>query len=193
MLNNLLAGKEKPAMMSPLQLMAILALLALPVIEITLMILVGQQIGFLATVGLLILAAFAGILIIRWQGSSMLLRMFDSVNNGRLGVSSMAESYAIIFAGSLLIVPGFLTDALGLALLVPPLRRLLLGSVLPGMAAPAPNHNDNAADGNKDRRRRWRSPGRAQAEPQPEAQKPGEPVIIEGTFTRLDDDEDRSR
>lgn len=189
MLNNLLAGKEKPAMMSPLQLLAILALLALPVIEITLMILVGQQIGFLATLGLLILAAFAGILIIRWQGSSMLLRMFDSVNNGRLGVASMADSYAIIFAGSLLIVPGFLTDALGLALLVPPLRRLLLGTALNGMTAPTPASSDTK----QDHRRRWRSPRRKQAESGSETGKPEEPVIIEGTFTRLDDDEDRRR
>ena len=172
-------------MMSPLQLMAILCLLALPVIEITLMILVGQEIGFLATVGLLILAAFAGMLIIRWQGSSMLLRMFDSVSNGRLGVSAMAESYAIIFAGSLLIVPGFLTDALGLALLVPPIRRLLLGAAMPGMAGRSGGEPSGQG-------RRWRSraegqAGAAGAEPAP--RRPGEPIIIEGSFTRIDDDE----
>lgn len=191
MLNNLLAGKEKPAMMSPLQLMAILALLALPVIEITVMILVGQQIGFLATVGLLMLAAFAGMLIIRWQGSSMLLRMFNSVNNGRLGISAMAESYAIIFAGTLLIIPGFVTDALGLALLVPPIRRLLLGAAvpMPGMAG----GRRGEAPG---RGRRWgsRAGGKAgEASGEPSASKPGEPIIIEGTFTRIDDDETGQR
>ena len=64
----------------------------------------------------------------------MVGRMFDSMSQGRFAVTSIVDSYAMIVAGCLLIVPGFITDALGLALLVPPLRSIILGAMLPGIA-----------------------------------------------------------
>ncbi len=106
----------------------------LPLLEIVVLIQVGQAIGVWSTLGLLVLAAVAGMMVIRQQGVSMVGRMFDAMSEGRLAVGSIVDSYAKIAAGCLLIVPGFITDALGLALLVPPLRALMLRAMLPGLA-----------------------------------------------------------
>jgi UPF0716 protein FxsA len=95
--------------------------------------------------------------------------MFDSMSQGRFAVVSIVDSYAKIVAGCLLIVPGFITDALGLVLLVPPLRSLVLGAMLPGIA------------GRRRVEQRAASPNRPSEPPRP--------TVIEGTFERLDDDD----
>ena len=121
-------------MMSSVRRILVVLFLALPLLEIVVLIKVGQAIGLWPTLGLLFLAAFLGMFIIRQQGVSMVGRMFDTMSQGRFAVSSIVDSYAKIAAGCLLIVPGFITDALGIALLVPPLRSLMLGAMLPGFA-----------------------------------------------------------
>jgi UPF0716 protein FxsA len=93
------------------------------------------------------------------------------MNRGGLIVVSMVDSYAAIVAGFLLIVPGFITDAIGLALLVPPLRRLMLSAMFPGFA---------------------RARRRTRADTTPEtARQPGEPMVIEGTYERIDERDPR--
>jgi UPF0716 protein FxsA len=157
-------------MMSSLRLLLMLVFLGLPLLEIAVLIQVGQAIGFWPTLGLLVLSAAVGMIVIRQQGLSMVGRMFDSMSQGRFAVTSIVDSYAKIVAGCLLIVPGFITDALGLALLVPPLRRLILGAMLPGIA------------GRRRVDQRSASPNRPSEPPRP--------TVIEGTFQRLDDDSD---
>jgi len=161
-------------MMSPVQLAAMLILIALPFIEIALLIVVGQWIGLWPTLGLLVLSALLGMVVIRRQGLSMLGRMFDTMGRGGLGVASIVDSYAVILAGFLLIVPGFATDALGLLLLIPPVRRRMLRAVLPGFAARPPGRP---------------APG---ATPRDPARQQG-PTIIEGTYRRIDDEENEGR
>ncbi len=152
-------------MMSSMRRFVMLAFLVLPLLEIVVLIQVGQAIGVWATLGLLVLAAVAGMMVIRQQGVSMVSRMFDAMSEGRLAVGAIIDSYAQIAAGCLLIVPGFITDALGLALLVPPLRALFFRAMLPGLA------------------------GRRRAEA-PAGEQPVRPIVIEGTYKRLDDDRD---
>ena len=90
----------------------------------------------------------------------MVGRMFDAMSEGRFAVGSIVDSYAKIAAGCLLIVPGFITDALGLALLVPPLRSLMLRRHAAGHCRPAPRRNTQASP--RDRpSRRARSSSRA--------------------------------
>jgi len=120
-----------------------------------------------STLLLLILAAVAGAMIIRQQGVSMVARMFDAMGEGRLAISSLADSYTSILAGGLLIVPGFITDAIAIVLLIPPLRALLFRLMLPGIAT-----------------RRRAEPATA------DRPQPGRPIVIEGTYKRLDDDKD---
>ena len=152
-------------MMSSMRRFVMLAFLVLPLLEIVVLIQVGQAIGVWATLGLLVLAAVAGMMVIRQQGVSMVGRMFDAMSEGRLAVGAIIDSYAQIAAGFLLIVPGFITDVLGLALLVPPLRAIMFRALLPGLA------------------------GRRRAEA-PAGEPPARPIVIEGTYKRLDDDRD---
>jgi UPF0716 protein FxsA len=158
-------------MMSPLHLAAALFVLGLPLLEIGVLIEVGRWLGLWTTLGLLVLSAAAGMLIIRSAGTAMVGRMLDGMGRGGLGIASLIDSYATISAGFLLIVPGFITDAIGAALLVPPLRRALLRALLPGFAG-RPRDSSSPTD----------------------AQTPAKgPIIIEGTYQRLDDDSDTKR
>jgi UPF0716 protein FxsA len=156
--------------MMSLRFFLMLFFLGLPLLEIAVLIQVGQAIGLWPTLGLLFLAAAVGMIVIRQQGVSMLGRMFGAVSEGRFALGSIVDSYTKIVAGCLLIVPGFLTDALGIALLIRPLRRLMLGAVMPGMAVS----------------RRIDDP---QASPRGQSE-PARPIVIEGTYERLDDDRD---
>jgi UPF0716 protein FxsA len=160
-------------MVSSVRRILFVLFLALPLLEIVVLIEVGQAIGLWPTLGLLFLAAFLGMFIIRQQGLSMVGRMFDTMSQGSFAVSSIVDSYAKIAAGCLLIMPGFITDALGIALLVPPLRNLMLGTMLPGVAG----------------RRRAVDPAAAPANRSETAR----PIVIEGTYQRLDDDRDSKR
>jgi UPF0716 protein FxsA len=157
-------------MMPSLRLLLMLVFLGLPLLEIAVLIKVGQAIGFWPTLGLLVLSAAAGMIVIRRQGLSMVGRMFDAMNQGRFVVASIVDSYATIVAGCLLIVPGFITDAIALALLLPPVRSLILGAMLPGIAG----------------RRR----GDARAASPNHSSEPPRPIVIEGSYKRLDDDGD---
>jgi UPF0716 protein FxsA len=157
--------------MMSLRFFLMLFFLGLPLLEIAVLIQVGQAIGLWPTLGLLFLAAAIGMIVIRQQGVSMLGRMFGAVSEGRFALGSIVDSYTKIVAGCLLIVPGFLTDALGIALLIPPLRRLMLGAVMPGMGGGRRRVDDPPASP--------RSPS-----------EPTRPIVIEGTYERLDDDRD---
>jgi len=98
----------------------------LPFIEIAVLIEVGEAIGFWPTMLLLVAAAFLGSIVIREQGLSMVGRALDAVREGRLPLEPMLDSYVVIMAGLLLIVPGLISDAMGLLLLIAPLRRWLI-------------------------------------------------------------------
>src|SRR5262249_35992693 len=93
--------------------------LALPLLELALMIKVGQWIGFWDTVLLLAAMALAGGLILREQGLAALTRALAAVRDGRPPIEPVVDSMFLMLAGMLLLVPGFLTDIAGLLLLIP--------------------------------------------------------------------------
>ncbi len=98
----------------------------LPLVEIALFIQVGGLIGTLPTVLLVVATAAAGIALLRHQGLATLRRAQDTLGRGEVPALSLLEGAALLVAGALLLTPGFLTDALGFLLLIPPLRRRLL-------------------------------------------------------------------
>jgi UPF0716 protein FxsA len=108
-----------------------LILLILPIIEIVLFIEVGGLIGTWPTIGLVVLTGILGAALVRRQGLSALrlarARMAAGENPGWL----LADGAMTLLAGVLLVVPGFFTDALGLALLVPALRRWIWHRLAP--------------------------------------------------------------
>jgi len=96
----------------------------IPLIEIALFVIVGQWIGVWAVLGLVVLAVVAGSMILRNRGlaAAQGLRRFD-------GMQPIAAEALIAVAAVLLILPGFLTDMIALALLTPPIRRALIAAV----------------------------------------------------------------
>ncbi|HUC63432.1 MAG TPA: FxsA family protein [Alphaproteobacteria bacterium] len=106
--------------MAPLIL---LAFLTLPFIEIAVFIRVGAAIGVLPTVALTLLSTAAGIALMRHQGLATLARARASAERNEPPVDEMLDGLCILLAGLLLIVPGFVTDALGLLLFIPAVRR----------------------------------------------------------------------
>lgn len=104
--------------------------IVLPILELTVMIKVGTAIGALSTLGLILLTAIVGMVLIRAQGLMTLLRAREKLAEGTLPARELAEGFLLAFAGALLIVPGFITDAMGALLLLPPLRKALAGAAL---------------------------------------------------------------
>lgn len=102
-----------------------LLFIIVPVIEIALFIEVGGIIGTWPTVGLIVLTAFLGSWLLRRQGLAAMREVQARLMAGDQPTQLLAEGAMILFAGALLLTPGFFTDATGLALLLPPVRRWL--------------------------------------------------------------------
>lgn len=94
----------------------------LPVLEIAVFIIVGDEIGVLATLALCILSAAIGWIIVQKQGFDTLLRGRAALQTGHFPGQAMFDGVCIVLAGALLILPGFVSDAIGFALLIPPVR-----------------------------------------------------------------------
>ena len=109
-------------MLGPISL---LLFLALPFIEIAGFVIVGSEIGVLATLGLIVLSAVAGFALLRRQGLSLLNQMKAETAAGRAPEREIIHGTLLIFAGILLIIPGFLTDIIGLLLFIPFVRDLI--------------------------------------------------------------------
>jgi len=87
--------------------------------EIYVLVSVGQAIGGLSTVLLVIITAFIGSSLLRQQGWSTMAKAQQSMSEGRTPAMEMMEGVVILVSGILLLTPGFLTDALGLLGLMP--------------------------------------------------------------------------
>lgn len=96
--------------------------LVLPIIEIALFIKAGQTIGLFPTLALVIGAALLGGLLLRQQGLAAMSQLRSNVSAGRLPGRAIADAMMIGLAALLLIIPGFLSDVVALALLLPPVR-----------------------------------------------------------------------
>jgi UPF0716 protein FxsA len=110
-----------------------LAFTLIPVAEIYLLVKVGEYVGALNTVGLVILTGLAGATLARVQGLHALERIRVSLLERRVPSRELMDAALILVAGVLLLAPGFLTDAVGIALLLPPGRaaaaRYLIGMI----------------------------------------------------------------
>ncbi len=100
-----------------------LLFIVVPVIEITLLINVGQAIGAWYTVGLVLLSAFIGVNMLRYQGLSTLARAQQRMNEGQIPGNEMVEGLVLAVGGALLLTPGFVTDVVGFLCLIPFTRK----------------------------------------------------------------------
>lgn len=108
----------------------LIAFLLVPVAEIYLLIQVGQEIGALPTVGLVIATAVLGAWLLRQQGLSTLMRARESLDRGEVPALQLLEGVILLVGGALLLTPGFVTDVIGFACLVPALRQALVRQVI---------------------------------------------------------------
>ncbi|HEY2815173.1 MAG TPA: FxsA family protein [Acidimicrobiales bacterium] len=97
-------------------------LVVLFIAELWVMVVVASHIGVLNTIGLLILITIAGVWIVKRQGVAVLGRLHTTIDQGRVPHRELVDGFLILVAGVLLIPPGFITDVIGLLLLVPPVR-----------------------------------------------------------------------
>lgn len=101
-----------------------LLILSFPLVEIAGFVLVGRQIGLLATIALVIATSIAGSMLLRFQGFGVLARISKEMQAGRNPSRELAHGVMILIAGVLLLLPGFVTDIIGLLLFIPPIRDL---------------------------------------------------------------------
>lgn len=101
----------------------LIAFIAVPLIEIALFIEVGGAIGLWPTLLIVVLTAFLGTRLLRTQGALALNNLRSSFSDLRDPTEPLAHGAMILFSGALLLTPGFFTDALGFALLIPAVRQ----------------------------------------------------------------------
>jgi UPF0716 protein FxsA len=112
--------------------------IGMPLLEIAVFIQVGGEIGVWPTIGATILTALAGSRLLRTQGLAVLMRARAQMDQGQLPAREMFEGVCLVLAGALLLVPGFVTDTIGLLLFIPPIREVLrhmIGRYLANKAA----------------------------------------------------------
>jgi selenocysteine lyase/cysteine desulfurase/UPF0716 family protein affecting phage T7 exclusion len=107
-----------------------LLFLVTPIVEMYLLIRVGQWIGAWPTIGLVAFTAVVGVALLRQQGFATLLRGQQRMAAGEMPAEEMMEGLALAVGGALLLTPGFATDTLGFALLLPFTRRALVRGLL---------------------------------------------------------------
>jgi UPF0716 protein FxsA len=99
------------------------------VIEIAVLVAVGQAIGLLATVGLLILGGVIGSMLLRREGARTMAAFTEALRTRRPPLQEVADGVLIAAAGFLVILPGFVSDLAALFLLFPPTRKLVSGRI----------------------------------------------------------------
>jgi UPF0716 protein FxsA len=108
-------------------LFVVLIFILLPIAEIYVIIKVGEAIGVLPTIALLILDGFLGAALLRHQGRAAWRRFNEALAAGKVPAREVFDGAMVIVGGAFLLAPGFITDVIGLLLLIPPSRALFRG------------------------------------------------------------------
>ena len=107
----------------------ILVILLVPVVEIYLFIKIGSQIGAFNTISLILITAIVGIYYARYEGLNTLKSGISQIVKNEMPVYEIISGAAIAFAAILMILPGFLTDFLGIIIIFPWTRKLLFKNI----------------------------------------------------------------
>ena len=108
----------------------LLLIIAIPAVEIFLMIKIGQNIGALSTIGLIFLTAVIGIYFAKLEGLNTLRSGINNLYKNKIPIYEMMSGASIAFAALLLMIPGFITDFLGFLLLIPFTRKKIISLFL---------------------------------------------------------------
>tara|TARA_B100000941_G_scaffold37668_1_gene22344 strand:- start:3891 stop:4319 length:429 start_codon:yes stop_codon:yes gene_type:complete len=107
-----------------------LIFVGIPVIELVIMIKIGQNIGAFNTVLLVLFTAIAGVFFAKLQGLSTLKSGLINIYQNKVPFYEILSGASIAIAAMLLIIPGFMTDLIGFLLLIPFTRKILLRSII---------------------------------------------------------------
>lgn len=108
----------------------LVAFLVLPIVELVVILQVGQSLGVIPTIALLIAVSVGGAWLVKREGMGVWRRFQQQVHAGVVPGKELADGVLILFAGALLLTPGFVTDLLGILLLLPPTRAAIRGVAL---------------------------------------------------------------
>jgi UPF0716 protein FxsA len=103
----------------------VLLFIAVPIVEIYVIIQVGQAIGALWTIALLVADSILGSMLMRAQGRAAWRRFNAAIAEGRVPAREVLDGVLVVFGGALLLTPGFVTDIFGLIFLLPPTRAIV--------------------------------------------------------------------
>lgn len=159
----------------------LLLLLLFPVLELFVLVKVGMSIGFLPTFLLVVAGSMLGIFVVRVAGLATAMRARESLARGELPAQQMMDGLMMTVGGGLLVLPGFISDVLGLICLMPFTRRVLVSKVR------------QRAEASASRQRAFADDLRSAGPMNPGAARPGhrppdviEGEVIEGEFEPLD-------
>jgi len=163
-----------------MQIGIILIALGFPLLELAVLIKVGQTIGLWWTVLLLVVTGILGGVLVQQQGITAARRAMRSMQEGNPPIEPVADSLMLMLAGMLLLIPGLISDVLGLLLLVPPIRRTLARWMFHRVFA---NVDINVATHD------WRSSGEGgpRSKPGSTHRAPDGGIVIDGEWERVDD------
>lgn len=154
---------------------ALIAFIVVPIVEMVILIEVGGIIGALPTVGLVVLTATLGIWLLRLEGMATLARVQARLDRGELPETELLEGIMLLVGGALLLTPGFVTDAVGFACILPGLRRPIARWIIRRGVLGAITVVNRRAGSRRD------------------DASPRGPTTIEGDYTERDDDPEDDR
>jgi UPF0716 protein FxsA len=114
-----------PRVRSAAMAILVLLFLVLPIVELYVIIRVGQEIGALYTIGLLLMISVVGAWLAKREGLGVWRRINQQVGAGQVPGAELVDAFLILLAGALLLTPGFITDVLAILLLIPPSRAVV--------------------------------------------------------------------
>lgn len=164
--------------------------IVVPILELAVIVEVAGGIGLGNTLALLILVSLAGAWLVKREGIGAWRRVQEQVQAGRVPAKEMVDGVMILVGGALLLTPGFLTDAVGLSLLLPPvravlrrlMRRRITGWVTVSSGASTRTHRVDIGDAwlhERERDRERGEPEEHQGRAEPRRQPPPHPDIID--------------
>ena len=125
----------------------LLIIIGLPILEILIMIKIGQQIGAINTVLLIFLTAIIGLYFAKLEGIKTMRSGVMNLYQNKIPIYEMISGASIAIAALFLIIPGFFTDTIGFLLLIPFTRKILIGFFIRKNTTPKNQENINTLDG----------------------------------------------
>ena len=105
--------------------MIFLALIIIPIIEISIFITIGSNIGILNTIAIILVTAFVGIFLVRRQGIKLLFDAQKNLSQGIMPTEEIKGGIFLLVSGLLLITPGFFTDCIGFVVFLKPVQNFI--------------------------------------------------------------------